>query len=104
MRYLGAFDRAGRLFGLAGWRLLATTRCRVLYVDDLVTDSARRGEGVGAALFAALERAAAAQGCEALELDSGVSRSDAHRFYARAGLSISAFHFRKPIDSRGEER
>ena len=71
---------------------MANTRGRVLYVDDLVTDPAGRGMGAGGALLAWLERAGVAERCRALELDSGVTRSDAHRFYARVGPSISAFH------------
>ena len=99
VRYLGAYERAGRLAAVAGWRVMANTRGRVLYVDDLVTDPARRGMGAGGALLAWLERAGVAERCRALELDTGVTRSDAHRFYARVGLSISAFHFAKPLDA-----
>jgi GNAT superfamily N-acetyltransferase len=101
VRYLGAHDRTGRLVGLAGWRIVASTRGRVLYVDDLVTDQACRSQGAGGALLAWLERTARTDGCQALELDSGVTRDGAHRFYARAGLSISAFHFAKTIPSDG---
>ncbi|QRP48644.1 GNAT family N-acetyltransferase [Amycolatopsis sp. FDAARGOS 1241] len=97
VRYLGAFDEAGRLAGLAGWRVMSTTRGRVLYVDDLVSDPRMRRRGAGRALLAWLERAGAARGCRTLELDSGVTRNDAHRFYAQAGLSISAFHFSRPL-------
>jgi GNAT superfamily N-acetyltransferase len=104
VRYLGAYERAGRLAAVAGWRVMASTRGRVLYVDDLVTDPARRGMGAGGALLAWLERAGVAERCRALELDSGVTRSDAHRFYARVGLSISAFHFAKPLGAAMDVR
>lgn len=99
VRYLGAYERNGRLVALAGSRVVASTRGRVLYVDDLVTDPSWRGMGAARTLFARLERAGVAEGCQAIELDSGVTRGDAHRFYARAGLSITAFHFTKPIGS-----
>jgi GNAT superfamily N-acetyltransferase len=104
VRYLGAYERAGRLTAVASWRVMASTRGRLLYVDDLVTDPARRGRGAGGALLAWLERAGVAEGCRALELDSGVMRSDAHRFYARVGLSISAFHFTKPLGADTDAR
>jgi GNAT superfamily N-acetyltransferase len=97
VRCLGTYERAGRLAAVAGRRVMANTRGRVLYVDDLVTDPARRGMGAGGAFLAWLERAGVAERCRALELDSGVTRSDAYRFYARVGLSISAFHFAKPL-------
>jgi hypothetical protein len=35
--------------------------------------------------------------CVQLHLDSGVQRPDAHRFYFREGLTISAYHFRKDL-------
>jgi GNAT superfamily N-acetyltransferase len=97
VRYLGAFEEAGRLVSLASWRIMTTTRGRVLYVDDLVSDPGMRRKGAGRALLAWLGRAGVAAGCQTLELDSGVTRNDAHRFYARVGLSISAFHFSKPL-------
>jgi GNAT superfamily N-acetyltransferase len=97
VRYLGAFEESGRLAGLASWRVMSTTRGRVLYVDDLVSEPRMRRKGVGRTLLAWLEQAGVAAGCLSLELDSGVTRNDAHRFYAQAGLSISAFHFSRVL-------
>jgi GNAT superfamily N-acetyltransferase len=73
VRYLGAYERTGRLAAVAGWQVMANTRGRVLCVDDLVADPARRGMGAGGALLAWLERAGVAERCRALELDSDVS-------------------------------
>lgn len=67
---------------------------RYLYVDDLVTDPAARSRGHGRALLAWLAERARAEGRDALHLDSGVARTDAHRFYEREGLERSAYHFR----------
>ena len=36
---------------------------------------------------------ARARGCENFELDSGVQRFDAHRFYFMKRMKISAYHF-----------
>jgi len=41
-----------------------------------------------------LKAEAKAQGCNELHLDSGVHREQAHKFYFREGLTISAYHFR----------
>ena len=41
---------------------------------------------------------ARAAGCSVLDLDSGVQRRDAHRFYMREGLTISSFHFARVLD------
>jgi GNAT superfamily N-acetyltransferase len=93
LRYLAAFD-GDRCVGVAGWRIVATTAAiRKLYVDDLVTLASERSRGVGARLVAELFDRAKATGCEILDLDSGVQRGDAHRFYMREGLTISSFHF-----------
>lgn len=97
LRYLGAFD-GDRCIGVAGWRVVATTTAiRKLYVDDLVTLASERGRGVGARLLTELVDRAQAMGCQMLDLDSGVQRGDAHRFYMREGLTISSFHFVRPV-------
>ena len=96
LRYLAAYDGA-RCLGVAGWRILATTATiRKLYVDDLVTAAAQRNHGIGARLLAELHERAVASGCQVMDLDSGVERADAHRFYMRQGLVITSFHFARP--------
>jgi GNAT superfamily N-acetyltransferase len=68
---------------------------RFLYVDDLVTRAGLRGRGHADAVMAWVEAEARRQGCGQLHLDSGVGpdRADAHRFYFRHGLRITAYHF-----------
>jgi GNAT superfamily N-acetyltransferase len=68
-----------------------------LYVDDLVTDSSHRSRGHGTRLLAWLAAEARAHHCVQLELDSGVQRSEAHRFYFRERMHVSAFHFVVPV-------
>ena len=98
LRFTAAF-RAGRCVGVAGWRIIATTYLlRKLYVDDLITAAGTRSNGVGGTLLAELERRAVAAGCGALDLDSGVHRHDAHRFYFRERMAITAYHFAKHLD------
>jgi GNAT superfamily N-acetyltransferase len=97
LRFTAAYDR-GRCVGVAGWRIVATTaNLRKLYVDDLVTTAAHRSSGVGRMLLGALTQRAEAAGCSALDLDSNVQRANAHRFYMREGLTISAFHFARAL-------
>lgn len=85
---------------VAGFRLINLLfRGRVLYVDDLVTDENHRSQGYGQLLLHWLTEQARAQGCSALELDSGVQRAGAHRFYFREGLAITSFRFSKPLQS-----
>ena len=70
-----------------------------LYVDDLVTASAHRGQGHADRLFAWLEEEARQAGCTQVHLDSGLGedRQDAHRFYFRHALRIAAFHFQREL-------
>ncbi|HEX6058661.1 MAG TPA: GNAT family N-acetyltransferase [Gemmatimonadaceae bacterium] len=87
----------GIVRAVAGYRFLdQLVSGKVLYVDDLVTDAAARSRGHGEALLAWLTAEARAAECEHLELDSGVQRAGAHRFYFRHGLSITGYHFRSP--------
>ena len=82
--------------GVAVFRLFENTHVGGrFYVDDLVTDEARRSSGVGKALLAWLEVEARGRNCPGLELESGTQRSDAHRFYFREGFVIPSFSFRK---------
>jgi len=97
LRFTAAYD-GDRCVAVAGWRIVSTTAyLRKLYVDDLVTTEAARGGGVGRILLAALFEKAEAAECQVLDLDSGVQRRDAHRFYMREGLTISSFHFLRSL-------
>lgn len=93
LRFLGAFSDDTCL-GVAGWRIMTNTSVgRKLYIDDLVTAKESRSRGVGARLLDELKRRALDVGCAALELDSGVQRHGAHRFYLREHMVISSHHF-----------
>ena len=84
--------------GVALWRLIENTyEGRRLYVDDLVTDEARRSRGVGKALLGHLEGKARQHGCDVMALDSGAQRAQAHKFYFREGMHIPGFCFRKEL-------
>lgn len=64
-----------------------------VYVDDLVTDSAARSNGLGQSLLHWLMDEARRQDCKQLHLDSGVQRLQAHRFYEREGMHFASKHF-----------
>ena len=90
--------QAGRIAGVAVWRVLEKTLSpRELYCDDLVTDEGQRSTGVGHALMEHMAKVARERGCELFTLDSGTQRQQAHKFYFREGMTITSFHFsRKP--------
>jgi GNAT superfamily N-acetyltransferase len=56
---------------------------RRCWVEDLAVDPGRRSEGIGKALLDAAKEWAREHGATHLELDSGIARTDAHRFYER---------------------
>ncbi|MBA3833980.1 MAG: GNAT family N-acetyltransferase [Chthoniobacterales bacterium] len=79
---------------VAGYRISESLYAgRFCYVDDLVTDQAAHSLGYGGALFDWLVAEARAAGCGQLELDSGVHRFAAHRFYLTKRMIISSHHF-----------
>lgn len=87
-----------RVVAVAGYRFGENlVSGRHLYVDDLVTDAAARSMGYGGELLAWLVQRAREHGCATLELDSGVQRAAAHRFYFENRMTISSFHFRLPL-------
>jgi len=63
------------------------------WVEDFAVDPGRRSQGVGAALLAAVIEWARGAGASHLELDSGLGRVDAHRFYEREGGARQSYTF-----------
>ena len=89
---------SGEVVAAAGFRvteILATGR--TLYVDDLVTDEARRSQGYGKAMLDWLQARARERGCHTFSLDSGTQRQEAHAFYFRERMRITSFHFAKKL-------
>ena len=88
----------GEVVAVAGFRISeALAWGTYMYVDDLVTKTNSRSKGHGAALLDWLVCRARAADCTLFHLDSGVQRESAHRFYFREGLTISSYHFQRPL-------
>jgi GNAT superfamily N-acetyltransferase len=78
----------------AGYRILEFLAWgRVLYVDDLITHPDKRAAGYGGALMDWLIAHGREKRCDALHLDSGYQRQDAHRLYLNKGLQLGCHHF-----------
>lgn len=87
-------EDGGVIRAVAGYRMSESLfGGRFCYVDDLVTDADGRSSGYGGALFDWLVAEARAAGCGKLELDSGVQRFAAHRFYLTKRMIIASHHF-----------
>ena len=98
---LAFLESDGQVCAVAGYRFLESLFSgKFLYVDDLVTRESARSRGFGGQLLDWLIEQAREQGCENLELDSGVQRFDAHRFYFSKRMSISSYHFRIKIEPK----
>jgi GNAT superfamily N-acetyltransferase len=63
------------------------------WVEDLAVHPGHRSLGVGKALLDAAKDWARANGATHLELDSGLARADAHRFYERERPSWTSMSF-----------
>jgi GNAT superfamily N-acetyltransferase len=97
---LAFLESEGEVCAVAGYRFLESLFSgKFLYLDDLVTRESDRSCGFGGQLLDWLIEQAREHGCENLELDSGVQRFDAHRFYFSKRMSISSYHFRIKIGS-----
>jgi GNAT superfamily N-acetyltransferase len=95
--FTAAHDSHGHCAAVATHRVLATSRGRILFVDDLVTAPDRRSTGIGTTLLTHLTERARTAGCDHIELDSGTTNVAAHRFYHAHRMNISALHFTRAI-------
>lgn len=92
--HLAYLEDDGEVKALGGFRIFEMlARGRFMYVDDLVTNAADRSKGYGDAMLDWLADYAKTQACEYLNLDSGVHRFGAHRFYLRKRMDIVCHHF-----------
>ena len=87
-------EHAGQIKALAGFRIAENLYDgKFLYVDDLITTASDRSQGYGDQIFSWLMDFARQQHCASFQLDSGVQRFAAHRFYFRQRLEITSHHF-----------
>ena len=91
-------EQDGVVVSVAGFRVQTMLSSgKTLYVDDLVTDADARSQGHGEAMLQWLIALAREAKCSSFSLDSGTHRQDAHAFYLRNRLRITAFHFHLPL-------
>jgi len=70
---------------------------KFLYVNDLVATEGAGSEGHGMWMLGWLVGVAREEGFGTLQLGSGVTRQEAHRFYMREKVSISSYRFSKAV-------
>lgn len=79
---------------ITGLSLRATKRAQV---ESVRVASRLRSEGVGAALMRDAEMRAVDAGCTLIQLTTDKTRTDAQRFYERAGFTASHVGFKKRL-------
>jgi GNAT superfamily N-acetyltransferase len=95
---LAVLRRGEDILACAGFHLAdGLTRGHFLHIDDLSTRPGLTSQGFGAALFQWLVELARREGCTRIDLDSRVTRGEAHRFYFRQGMTVASFHFMLPL-------
>lgn len=88
-----------RVAACAGFRLRESLASgRHLLIDDLVTAEDLRAHGYGDTLFEWLIAEARRENCVQIQVDSGLTRTGAHRFYFRKNMAISGFRFTLRLD------
>jgi GNAT superfamily N-acetyltransferase len=70
------------------------------YVEDVVALPEARKDGHAQALMEWVVADARTAGCGRVDLNSGVARQPAHRFYMNARFVISAFHFSRDLTGK----
>ncbi len=92
--HLVYLQEKGEVRAVTGFRILEFLAWgKVLYIDDLVSDAARRRNGCGTKLLKWVINRAKGAKCDQVHLDSGPQRHDAHRLYLNHGFKIIGYHF-----------
>jgi GNAT superfamily N-acetyltransferase len=93
-------ERDGEIVATYQMTFLRTLRGRGAVdaqVEAVHTRADCRGKGIGAALMAHALQEAERRGCRLLQLTSNLARTDAHRFYERAGFTRTHAGFKMKL-------
>lgn len=88
----------GKPVSVLGYRIFTMLYCgKLLYIDDLSTLESCRGKGYASILLNHICAIARQENCTTIQLDSGYTRTNAHKLYFKENFTINAFHFCKQI-------
>ncbi len=88
IHYIGAFED-GRLLSSCYCVIIPNISCRgksICFIENVVTDSAHRGRGLGKAVMRRAIEIAKENDCYKAILQSGMQRKEAHDFYRNLGF------------------
>lgn len=89
-----ALNDDGKIIGIATLSIhMGPIIRKNAYLEDFVTDSTVRGQGVGSALWAAMLDWAKEKGCHNLEFTCGQGREASQQFYKNHGAEIYDTNF-----------
>ncbi|MBD0723606.1 GNAT family N-acetyltransferase [Flavobacterium sp. L1I52] len=92
-------EKDKKTVAIAGYRIYTMLYCgKMLYLDDLSTLEEYRGKGYASQLLNHLKAIALENNCVSIQLDSGPTRTTAHKLYFKEDFTISAYHFHKKIE------
>ncbi len=96
-----ALDDEGKIIGIATLSVtMGPITRKNAYLEDFVTDSTIRGQGVGSALWDAMLEWSAEKGCGNLVFTCGKGREASQEFYKHHGAEIYETNFfRKSIEN-----
>jgi len=95
---LAYIETGGMVTCLAGFRVSTNLfHGKNLYVDDLVSSSSHRSNGLGSKMVSWLRTFAIERGCAYMHLDTGIQRNESQRFYFNQGMQIVAYHFSEQL-------
>jgi GNAT superfamily N-acetyltransferase len=94
-RLFAAYDRSNQCIGAVGFQLQNRLSLgKIIYIADLVTDENHRSQGIGSQLINFVKQEADQQQIDAIVLDSGLQRKQAHKFYEQHGYKAVSYSFR----------
>ena len=94
-----ALDDNGQIIGIATLSIIMGPIVRrIAYLEDFVTDTSFRGQGIGSKLWNAILNWARSKHCTELNFTSGHGREAAQQFYKNRGAEIyDTNFFRLPL-------
>jgi ribosomal protein S18 acetylase RimI-like enzyme len=93
----------GTIVGLLSLATFEIPTGRRAWIEDVVTDTAARGKGVGSALVEAAVAHAAAYGARTVDLTSRPDREDANRLYMKLGFAQRTTNvYRRTLEDRDD--
>ena len=85
-QFVARDDGTGAIVGVSTLAVFRIPTARRAWIEDVITDEAARGQGVGEELTRAMLDRARELGCTTVDLTSRPSREVANRLYRRVGF------------------